>query len=194
MPSSHLILCHPSLPAPNPSPASGSFPMSQLFALGTVKEQGDRAEKLSTPLPTPAGRGSRVHFYKMSLFVSPKGLSYRPESLPIPRSRLFCWFSMPELLRNWPARPSMWRCTWISTGCSSQMQAGTRGSRPLPRRRRPGLPPDVRPQEPDSLEALVLGTSSAQLTAVPAPGEVQERWSFVPFRTYSFRSCFESTF
>ena len=33
MPSNHLILCHPLLP-PSSFPASGSFPMSQLFALG----------------------------------------------------------------------------------------------------------------------------------------------------------------
>ena len=34
MPSSHLILCHPLLLLPRISPASGSFPMSQLFAWG----------------------------------------------------------------------------------------------------------------------------------------------------------------
>ena len=30
MPSNHLILCHP-IPCPQSFPASGSFPMSQLF-------------------------------------------------------------------------------------------------------------------------------------------------------------------
>ena len=34
MPSSHLILCCPLLLLPQSLPASGSFPMSQLFALG----------------------------------------------------------------------------------------------------------------------------------------------------------------
>ena len=34
MPSSHLILCHPLLPLPQSLPASGSFPVSQLFAWG----------------------------------------------------------------------------------------------------------------------------------------------------------------
>ena len=34
MPSSHLILCHPLLFLPSIFPASGSFPMSQLFASG----------------------------------------------------------------------------------------------------------------------------------------------------------------
>ena len=34
MPSSHLILCHPLLLLPSSVPASGSFPMSQLFASG----------------------------------------------------------------------------------------------------------------------------------------------------------------
>ena len=34
MPSNHLILCHPLLSYPQPFPASGSFPMSQLFASG----------------------------------------------------------------------------------------------------------------------------------------------------------------
>jgi len=34
MPSSHLILCHPLLLLPQSFPASGSFPMSQLFASG----------------------------------------------------------------------------------------------------------------------------------------------------------------
>ena len=34
MPSSHLILCHPLLLLPPSLPASGSFPMSQLFASG----------------------------------------------------------------------------------------------------------------------------------------------------------------
>ena len=34
MPSSHLILCHPLLLCPQSLPASGSFPMSQLFAWG----------------------------------------------------------------------------------------------------------------------------------------------------------------
>ena len=34
MPSSHLILCHPLLLLPQSLPASGSFPMSQLFAWG----------------------------------------------------------------------------------------------------------------------------------------------------------------
>ena len=34
MPSSHLILCHPLLLLPPTLPASGSFPMSQLFAWG----------------------------------------------------------------------------------------------------------------------------------------------------------------
>ena len=50
MPSSHLILCHPSLPAPNPSPASGSFPMSQLFALGT-KNRETELRNLAPPSP-----------------------------------------------------------------------------------------------------------------------------------------------
>ena len=35
MPSSHLILCHPLSFCPQSLPASGSFPMSQLFAWGT---------------------------------------------------------------------------------------------------------------------------------------------------------------
>ena len=34
MPSSHLILCHPLLLLPLSFPASGSFPMSQLFTSG----------------------------------------------------------------------------------------------------------------------------------------------------------------
>ena len=34
IPSSHLILCHPLLLLPQSRPASGSFPVSQLFALG----------------------------------------------------------------------------------------------------------------------------------------------------------------
>ena len=34
MPSSHLILCHPFLLLPQSLPASGSFPMSQLFTSG----------------------------------------------------------------------------------------------------------------------------------------------------------------
>ena len=34
MPSSHLILCHPFSSCPQSLPASGSFPMSQLFAWG----------------------------------------------------------------------------------------------------------------------------------------------------------------
>ena len=34
MPSSHLILCHSLLPCPQSLSASGSFPMSQLFAWG----------------------------------------------------------------------------------------------------------------------------------------------------------------
>ena len=34
MPSSHLILCHPFLLLPQSLPASGSFPVSQLFAWG----------------------------------------------------------------------------------------------------------------------------------------------------------------
>ena len=34
MPSSHLILCHPLTSCPQSLPASGSFPMSQLFAWG----------------------------------------------------------------------------------------------------------------------------------------------------------------
>ena len=34
MPSNHLILCHPLLPLLQSFPASGSFPMSQLFASG----------------------------------------------------------------------------------------------------------------------------------------------------------------
>ena len=34
MPSSHLILCHPLSSCPQPLPASGSFPMSQLFTWG----------------------------------------------------------------------------------------------------------------------------------------------------------------
>ena len=34
MPSNHLILCHPLLLLPQSFPASGSFPMSQLFASG----------------------------------------------------------------------------------------------------------------------------------------------------------------
>ena len=34
MPSSHLILCHPLLLLPQSLPASGTFPMSQLFAWG----------------------------------------------------------------------------------------------------------------------------------------------------------------
>ena len=34
MPSSHLILCHPLFLLPQSLPASGSFPMSQLFAWG----------------------------------------------------------------------------------------------------------------------------------------------------------------
>ena len=34
MPSSHLILCHPLLFLPQSLPASGSFPMNQLFASG----------------------------------------------------------------------------------------------------------------------------------------------------------------
>ena len=34
MPSNHLILCHPLSSCPQSLPASGSFPMSQLFASG----------------------------------------------------------------------------------------------------------------------------------------------------------------
>ena len=34
MPSNHLILCHPFCSCPQSFPASGSFPMSQLFASG----------------------------------------------------------------------------------------------------------------------------------------------------------------
>ena len=34
MPSNHLILCHPFSSCPQSFPASGSFPMSQLFASG----------------------------------------------------------------------------------------------------------------------------------------------------------------
>ena len=34
MPSNHLIFCHPLLPRLQSFPASGSFPMSQLFSLG----------------------------------------------------------------------------------------------------------------------------------------------------------------
>ena len=34
IPSNHLILCHPLLLLPSSFPASGSFPMSQLFASG----------------------------------------------------------------------------------------------------------------------------------------------------------------
>ena len=34
MPSNHLILCHPLIHQPSSFPASGSFPMSRLFAAG----------------------------------------------------------------------------------------------------------------------------------------------------------------
>ena len=42
MPSNHLILCHPLLLLPSVFPASGSFPMSRLFALGGQEEDKDK--------------------------------------------------------------------------------------------------------------------------------------------------------
>ena len=45
MPSNHLILCHPLLLCPQPSPASGSFPMSWLF----TSDQWHRRPRYKTP-------------------------------------------------------------------------------------------------------------------------------------------------
>ena len=51
MPSSHLILCRPLLLLPQSLPASGSFPMSQLFAWGG---QSTRVSALASFLPKKA--------------------------------------------------------------------------------------------------------------------------------------------
>ena len=48
MPSNHLILCHPLAPRLQSFPASGSFPMSRLFASG---DQNLRASALASVLP-----------------------------------------------------------------------------------------------------------------------------------------------
>ena len=48
MPSNHLILCHPFSSCPQSFPASGSFPMSQLFVSGG---QSIGASPLASDLP-----------------------------------------------------------------------------------------------------------------------------------------------
>ena len=51
MPSSHLILCRPLLLLSQSLPASGSFPMSQLFAWGG-QSTGDAASESVLPMNT----------------------------------------------------------------------------------------------------------------------------------------------
>ena len=53
MPSSHLILCHPFSFCPQSLPASGSFPMSQLFASGG-QSTGVSASASVLPMNTQA--------------------------------------------------------------------------------------------------------------------------------------------
>ena len=61
MPSNHLILCCPLLSCPQSFPASGSFPMSQLFASGGQIKRGTKDIRVAGSTPgserCPGGRG-----------------------------------------------------------------------------------------------------------------------------------------
>ena len=58
MPSNHLILCRP-FSCPQPFPASGSFPVSQLFTLG-----GQRTGVLASALVPPMNHPGLISFRK----------------------------------------------------------------------------------------------------------------------------------
>ena len=66
MPSNHLILCRPLLLLPSSFPASGCFPMSQLFCvlkevdlLEEVEEKGERGERENVHLSVLLKREKR---------------------------------------------------------------------------------------------------------------------------------------
>ena len=71
MPSSHLILCHPLLLCPQSLPASGSFPMSQLFASGG---QSTGVSASASVLPMNTQDGSPLGWTRW-LSLQSKGLS-----------------------------------------------------------------------------------------------------------------------
>ena len=71
MPSSHLILCHPLLLLPPTLPASGSFPMSQLFAWGG-QSIGVSA---STSVPSMSTQGWSPSEWTGWISLQSKGLS-----------------------------------------------------------------------------------------------------------------------
>lgn len=129
----------------------------------------------------------------MSLFVSPKELSYQSLSLRIPKSHRFCLFWMPKVLQNRLAHMLTWRYTWISMGYSSQIQTSTQGSRPLPRKSRTVLQTAMWSQRQDGLEALgrTAPLAGSHRTQGSIPPWVEGRF-FISFCAYFFSVCFET--
>lgn len=155
--------------------------------------KGDRETQLRNLSFLPARVGSKLNFYKVSLFVSPKELSYQSLSLRILKSHRFCLFWMPKVLQNRLVHMLMWRYTWISTGYSSQIQTSTQGSRPLPTKTRTGLQTATWSERPDVPEALGRTTplAGSHRTQGSIPPWV-EGMSFISFCAYSFSVCFET--
>ncbi|XP_048211009.1 beta,beta-carotene 15,15'-dioxygenase isoform X2 [Perognathus longimembris pacificus] len=109
-------------------------------------------------------------------------LSYQPLFPPIPKSLLFFLSWMPKVLRNWLAPLLLWRCTWTSMACSSQIQTGTRGISPLPRHSRTRLQTAKRPpgpEEPAGLgprEKSIMGRDALHFAVILPAGAVMSPW------------------
>ena len=71
IPYNHLILCHPLLPQPSSFPASGSFPISQLFASGS---QSTAASASASVLPMNIQRWFLLGLTGL-ISLQPNGLS-----------------------------------------------------------------------------------------------------------------------
>ena len=99
MPSNHLILCHPLLLLPQSFPASGSFPMSQVFTSG-----GQSIRVSASALPMNIQGWFPLRLIGVISF-QPKGLSRVFSRTTIQKKQFF------------GAQPSLWSnshiCSWL---------------------------------------------------------------------------------
>ena len=101
MPSNHLILCHPLLLLLQSFPASGSFPMSQLFASGNQSI----GASTSTSVLSMNIQGLFPLGWTGWIFLKSKGLSRVFSNTTVQKHQFFS------------AQPSLWSnshvCTWL---------------------------------------------------------------------------------
>ena len=108
IPYNHLILCHPLLPQPSSFPASGSFPISQLFASGS---QSTAASASASVLPMNIQRWFLLGLTGL-ISLQPNGLSRVFSNTTVGKHHFFS--AQPSLWSNshihiWQmVKPQLW--------------------------------------------------------------------------------------